>query len=193
MRPYIVRLKLTGRFVVLLLSLIQLAGCNHPSPPAIPALSPLPNGGAAAPPRVNGTIGSPDAVPPPQISYGSNVEQSPQSRGATQTAAGDVILDFADTDIREVVAQILGTILKVNYTIDPSVHGTATLHTVRPLNRSELIPTVQSLLVQNGAALVTAGDLYRVVPPAQAAAVAAGGAGSAGAVVVPLRSPLLRN
>ena len=39
------------------------------------------------------------------------------------------------------VAQILGTILKVNYTIDPAVHGTATLHTVRPLNRSELVPT----------------------------------------------------
>jgi general secretion pathway protein D len=187
MRPDIVCLKLTGRLVVLMLSLVPLAGCNHPSPPAIPALSPLPNGGAAAPPRINGTIGSPDAVPPPQISYGSNADQSPQSRGVTQTAAGDVTLDFADTDIREVVAQILGTILKVNYTIDPSVHGTATLHTVRPLNRSELIPTVESLLAQNGAALVTAGDLYRVVPAAQAASVAAGGAGTAGAVVVPLQ------
>jgi general secretion pathway protein D len=172
--------------MALLLGLIGLAGCNHPSPPAIPALSRLPNGGAAAPPRINGAIGTPDAVPPAQISYGANGEQPPQVR-ATTDAAGDVMLDFADTDIREVVAQILGSILKVNYTIDPSVHGTATLHTVRPLTRAELIPTVASLLAQNGAALVASGDLYRVVPAAQAASVAAQGAGTAGTVVVPLQ------
>src|SRR4029077_10632192 len=81
---------------------------------------------------------------------------------------GDVSLDFADTDIREVVAQILGQILKVNYTIDPSIRGTATLHTARPLNRSELVPTLESLLAQNGAAVVVNGALYRVVPAAQA-------------------------
>jgi general secretion pathway protein D len=100
---------------------------------------------------------------------------------------GDISLDFADTDIREVVAQILGTILKVNYTIDPAIRGTATLHTVRPLNRSELLPALESLLAQNGAALVSSGALYRVVPIAQAATTAATGAGTAGVVVVPLR------
>ena len=84
------------------------------------------------------------------------------------------------------VAQILGTLLKVNYTIDPAVHGTATLHTVRPLNRTQLVPTLELLLAQNGAALVTNGGLYRVVPAAQAIDVAASGPGTAGAVVVPL-------
>ena len=99
---------------------------------------------------------------------------------------GDVTLDFADTDIRDVVAQILGSILRVNYTIDPAVRGTATLRTVRPLPRAELLPTLQALLAQNGAALVSSGNLYRVVPAAQAAA--AGGAnGTAGSIVVPLR------
>jgi general secretion pathway protein D len=186
MRPYFLCLQLACRSLALLLGLIELAGCNHPSPPAIPALSRLPNGGAAAPPRINGSIGTPDAVPPAQISYGASGEQ-PQQPRVTTDAAGDVMLDFADTDIREVVAQILGSILKVNYTIDPSVHGTATLHTVRPLTRAELIPTVASLLAQNGAALVSSGDLYRVVPAAQAASVAAQGAGTAGTVVVPLQ------
>ena len=131
-------LKLTGRFVVLLLSLIQLAGCNHPSPPAIPALSPLPNGGGRRAPQGQWHDWLAGCGSTAADLLRQQVEQSPQSRGATQTAAGDITLDFADTDIREVVAQILGTILKVNYTIDPSVHGTATLHTVRPLNRSEL-------------------------------------------------------
>jgi general secretion pathway protein D len=172
-----------------LLGVIQMSGCSRPSPPAIPALPPLPRGGAAAPPRINGAIGSPDALPPSDAAYGvvggTGTGSSAQSR--LEQAPGNVSLDFADTDIREVVAQILGTILKVNYMIDPSVHGTATLHTVRPLNRSELLPTLESLLAENGAALVTNGVLYRVVPIAQAMATAASEAGTAGAVVVPLQ------
>ena len=35
-------------------------------------------------------------------------------------------LDFADTDVREAVAQILGTMLGLNYSIDPAVKGTVT-------------------------------------------------------------------
>jgi type II secretory pathway component GspD/PulD (secretin) len=65
--------------------------------------------------------------------------------------------------------------------------SSATQHTVRLLTRSELVPTLESLLAQNGAALVTNRPLYRVVPIAQAVATAASGAGMAGAVVVPLR------
>jgi general secretion pathway protein D len=190
MRLHIVRGKLYGRWLVLF-ALTHLPGCNHPSPAAIPELSPLPPGATAAPPRINGAVGAPDALPPAQFAYGSDSGQgAPAPRpgpGVNIGPAGDVSLDFADTDIREVAAQILGTILRVNYTIDPAVHGTATLHTVRPLNRSELVPTLESLLAPNGAALVTNGSLYRVVPLAQAAATAASGAGTAGAVVVPLR------
>ncbi|WP_428487832.1 type II secretion system secretin GspD [Rhodopila sp.] len=190
MRADIVRKKRSSRSLTLLLGLAQIAGCSHPSPPAIPALSALPQGGAAAPPRVNGAIGSPEAVPPAQTSYGAgggtgtgaSAQPLPSGQGP-----GDISLDFADTDIRAVVAQILGTILKVNYTIDPAVHGTATLHTVRPLNRSELVPTLESLLAQNGAALVTNGALYRIEPIAQAISTAATSGGAAGAVVVPLQ------
>jgi general secretion pathway protein D len=174
------------RSLIHLLGVIQISGCNHPSPPAIPALSPLPSGATAAAPRINGAVGVPDALPPVGTSYGQD-DQAPSSPPLIDTTPGDVSLDFADTDIREVVAQILGTLLKANYTIDPAVHGSATLHTVRPLNRSQLIPTLESLLAQNGAALITSGGLYRVVPAAQAAAIAASGPGTAGAVIVPLR------
>jgi general secretion pathway protein D len=180
---------LSRRWLTVLLGLAPLVGCNHPSPPAISALSPLPPGATAAPPRINGSVGSPEALPPPQEAYGtaSQPGQPGSSRQGASPAAGDISLDFADTDIREAVAQILSTILKVNYTIDPAVHGTATLQTVHPLARSELVPTLESLLAQNGAVLVTNGVSYRVVPIAQAVATAASGAGMAGAVVVPLR------
>jgi general secretion pathway protein D len=186
MRQDIVRRERFRRTFVLLLGLIQLAGCNHPPPPAIPALSPLPNGATAAPPRINGAIGPPDAVPPAQIAYGRQDQPSAQPP-AGETGQGDVNLNFVDTDIREVVAQILGSLLKVNYTIDPTIRGTATLHTVRPLNRSELVLTLEALLAQDGAALVTNGPLYWVVPIAQAITIAAGDSGTAGAVMVPLR------
>lgn len=180
----------SSRSLAFLLSLVQISGCSHPTPPAIPAMPPLPHAGAAAPPRVNGTIGSPEAVPPAEVAYGAaNVggSGSPGQSPSSEQHPGNISLDFADTDIREIVAQILGTILKVNYTIDPAVHGTATLHTVQPLNRSELLPVLESLLAQNHAALVTDGVFYRVVPMAQAVMAAASETGTAGAVVVPLQ------
>ncbi|MEA2739935.1 MAG: ral secretion pathway protein, partial [Acetobacteraceae bacterium] len=186
MRENIVRTQRLRRSFVCLLGLVQLSNCSHPEPPAIPALSPLPNAAITAPPRINGPIGAPESLPPALTAYG-NAGEAPTSSPAMAPGPGDVSLDFADTDIREVVAQILGTILKVNYTIDPAVRGTATLHTVRPLNRSELVPTLESLLVQNGAALVMSGPLYRVVPAAEAVGTIASTPGTAGVVVVPLR------
>ena len=55
---------LSRRCLAILLGLALLGGCNHPSPPAIAALSPLPEGATAAPPRINGSVGSPEALPP---------------------------------------------------------------------------------------------------------------------------------
>jgi general secretion pathway protein D len=161
-----------------------LGGCNHPPQPAIPALTALPGAPAIAAPRINGNVGAPAAVPPAQLSYGT-IPAAPHPGAAPAAQGGDISLDFADTDIREVVSQILGNMLRVNYTIDPSVRGTATLRTVRPISRSQLLPTLQSLLAQDGAALVQTGDLYRVMPAAQAVGLAASDA-VAGSIVVPL-------
>ena len=167
-----------------LLVLIMLAGCHRPEEPAIPALSELPGVTSVAPARVNGSVGSPEALPPSSVSYGT-VGGVVAPGAQSVSPGGDISLDFVDTDIREVVAQILGTLLKVNYTIDPSVHGTATLRTVTPLTRGQLLPTLQSLLSQDGAALVQQGGMYRVVP-ATAAATAIGAGGTAGSTVLPL-------
>jgi general secretion pathway protein D len=128
--------------------------------------------------RVSGPIGSPTPLQQPVLSYGAPGTVSlPTQQGA---GAGDVTLDFADTDIREVVAEILGSILKVNYSIDPAVHGTATLHTVTPLARSQLLPTLEALLSETGATLVDTNGLYRVLPLAAAGGGGAGGGLAAG-------------
>ena len=185
----------------------MVAGCGidprtHDVEPPLLPLAAASNGGAVAAPRIDGPVGRLDPSLPTEVSVGRGGGGSGGARGGagngvgdnggpsgTGGGRGDINLDFADTDIREVVAQILGTMLHANYTIDPSVHGTATLRTATPLSRAQLIPTLQALLSQSGATLVQSGGpggLYRVLP----AAAGTGGiasAGTSGGVVVPLR------
>ena len=99
-------------------------------------------------------------------------------------------LNFVDADIREIIRVILGATLKLNYTVDPSVQGTATLEISNPLPRSALLPTLETLLNQNGATLVQRDGVYRVTPLAGGAAtatIAGPGAVGSGSQIVPLR------
>ena len=167
-----------------LTALLCLTNCERPP---IPVLSPLPevtgSGGAAAP-RVNGSVGSTEANRAPQISIGRD-EQVRLSGSQSQATGAPVSLDFADTDIREIASQILGNILKLNYTIDPSVHGTATLRTTTPLLTSQLLPALQALLAQNGATLLESGGIYRVAAGAAAGGPPGAPVGSAGSAGSP--------
>ncbi|RBM08228.1 type II secretion system secretin GspD [Novacetimonas cocois] len=168
-----------------LLVCMSMTGCDTGAPPRV---SPLPgprllHGGAEPP--VNGPVGSTEHPMTAQISYGrDNVPHL--GHGVQMTPSGTVTLDFADTDIRDVVAQILGNVLHVNYTIDPAVTGTVTLHTATPLPSSEMLPVLQMLLSEVGATLGRVGDLYRVTPGAARPAGMAAGAGAAGAGPVAL-------
>lgn len=77
-------------------------------------------------------------------------------------AGGDITLDFADADIRQVIQATLGDILGLNYVIAPEVQGAITAQTERPLSRDALLPAVESILRLHGVALVLDGALYRV-------------------------------
>ncbi|HEX3994197.1 MAG TPA: type II secretion system secretin GspD [Acetobacteraceae bacterium] len=169
-----------------LAALAALAGCAPAMKPALEPLPPVSSVAGAASPRIDGSVGTPDAMLPAQVSYGTirTAAASEPNGGGT----GDAVLNFADTDIREVVAQVLGNMLKVNYAIDPAVHGTVTFRTVQPLDRAQLLAALQAMLAQSGAALLESGSLYRVVPAGAAAAPAlAGSSAAAGGVVVQLR------
>jgi general secretion pathway protein D len=82
---------------------------------------------------------------------------------------GDITLNFQNTNLLEVIKVMLGDMLGVNYIVDARVQGSVTLQTSRPLQRDDLLPTLEMLLRMNGAALVPDGQLYRVVPLASAA------------------------
>jgi general secretion pathway protein D len=81
---------------------------------------------------------------------------------------GAILLNFENTNIREVVKTILGDILGENYVIDPAVQGAVTVQTGRSLPKDVLIPTLETLLRMNNAALVRSKGMYKVVPTNQA-------------------------
>jgi general secretion pathway protein D len=173
---------------------VLLAACQNINTPSPPDLEPLeePRALEAAPPRVSG------AIP-----VDRNRERAFTARGVAAEPAvplpptsgprgepGDVTLNFVDTDIREIARTILGTTLKLNFTIDPNVHGTGSIDTGTPLPRSALLPTLETLLNANGATLVERGGVYAVVPIAAGNArnqVSGANAIGAGIQVVPLR------
>jgi general secretion pathway protein D len=148
-----------------LLMALPLAACHTASRPQ---LLPLQQPGTLEPAaaRINGSI------PPERAAERVFASERPSALPAvapewTSPASGqggEVTLDFVDTDIREVARTILGKMLKVNYTIDPTVHGTASIETGRPLPRSALMPTLETMLNQNGATLVRRDGIYAVVP-----------------------------
>ncbi|GGF51399.1 type II secretion system protein GspD [Aliidongia dinghuensis] len=77
-------------------------------------------------------------------------------------------LNFVNADIADVAKTVLGDYLKVNYVIDAAVQGGITLQTSRPLQRDEVLPALEQSLRLAGLAIVQTGDLYRVVPVADA-------------------------
>src|SRR5580700_9338896 len=78
--------------------------------------------------------------------------------------SGDVTLNFAGADIRDVVAAILGDALKVNYVVDPEVMGPVTININRPVPRDELLSTLEAVLNSRGATMVQSDGIIRVMP-----------------------------
>ncbi|NCF14844.1 MAG: type II secretion system secretin GspD [Gammaproteobacteria bacterium] len=79
-----------------------------------------------------------------------------------------VTLNFEKAPLHEFLRVIFDTILKQNYVVDPSVIGTVTLHTTRPITAEAVLPTVETVLELNNAALIYDDGVYRVLPLAAA-------------------------
>ncbi|HSE79547.1 MAG TPA: type II secretion system secretin GspD [Alphaproteobacteria bacterium] len=90
---------------------------------------------------------------------------SPPVRADAETAPdGDIVLNFVNADVREVARAVLGSLLKLNYVVDPRVQGTITVQTSRPLGRDAVLPTLDVVLRTSGFALTESGGLYRITP-----------------------------
>lgn len=100
---------------------------------------------------------------------------------------GEYTLNFEATDLQEVVKIILGDVLKKNYFIDPRVTGAVTIQTSQPLTKQQLLPVLENLLRLNGAALMQADGIYKIVPLPQARGALKPVARGYGTRIVPLR------
>ena len=83
-----------------------------------------------------------------------------------ETAPISLFLDNAD--IHQII-RIIGDALAINYVVDPTVQGTVNINTAGNLQRSDLLPILETILRINGATMVRTGNFYQIVPANEAA------------------------
>ena len=88
--------------------------------------------------------------------------------GDEVAGADGVTLNLVNVPTSQAAKTVLGDVLGVKYTIDPSVKGDITVQTPKPLVKSAVADLFQSALRANGAAIVQANGLYKIVPADQA-------------------------
>lgn len=177
-----------------LLLALTLAACAQPVrieyPPGTDTNAQPPPALADTRARLDGAVAAPAGLPAPTVSMSAQGLPTVTDRGApVDGGPADITLDFADADIRTVVAQVIGTMLGRTYAVDPAVRGSVTLRTPRPVSRAQLVPILQAVLAQQGATLIDTGGVVRVVPAAAAGGInlaPASGVG-AGSIAIPLR------
>src|SRR5260370_1021271 len=160
----------------------------------LPRRAPLPGAAASGPPLpVRGTLSETASQAPtpldtaaaakeargagPLVSPGTGVFVAPPApRTARVDVApdGDVSFNFVNADVREVVREILGNQLHLNYVVDSKIQAMITAQTGGPVPRQAVLPTLESVLRANGLALVQVNGLYRVLAIEDAAKSSAG-------------------
>src|SRR5262245_42275380 len=102
-------------------------------------------------------------------------EQDTPPAGAAAQGEGDqplgeeeaMVLNFERADIREVIHS-LASALGISYTIDPRIEGQVTIRTTGKIAREDLFPLLNQILRNNGIAMVKSGDIWQILPVAEA-------------------------
>ncbi len=78
-----------------------------------------------------------------------------------------ISLNFDDADIYEVI-NALSDFLGINYIIDPGIKGKVNIHTSGEIDKSQLLPILETIFDMNNIALVKFGDIYKIMPVKEA-------------------------
>ncbi|MHB1059424.1 MAG: type II secretion system secretin GspD [Rhodanobacter sp.] len=136
-----------------------MAGTQNP----VPAPLPLNNDGG------NGATAAATA----EVSHGSGQFIRPGALATPRPAAsgnGAVTFNFENQPVQAVVKAILGDLLKQNYTIVPGVQGNISFSTSEPVESSQALPILETLLSWTHNALVHRDGGYVVMPEKDAVA-----------------------
>jgi general secretion pathway protein D len=127
---------------------------------AQPAAPPAPAQPAAQPPATApATAPAQPAAQPPAT--------APATAPAAPAAGALGGLNFYNVSLVEVI-DILAQKLKINYILDPKVNGKVTINTYGEIKQVDVRQLLDTILRINGAVMVKVGDLYRIVPAADA-------------------------
>lgn len=77
---------------------------------------------------------------------------------------GMVTLNFDDADVFTIIQTVFGSILKVNYVVDPRIKGRVTFRAIAPVPFEKVLPLMEVILRLNGIGVVEENSLYRLVP-----------------------------
>ena len=113
----------------------------------------------------NGRTGTPEysgGLQPTQVIYfddiGSNVEVQP----GVQPVGQGFTVNLQSVSVDVAAQSLLGEILLVPYTLDPSAEGTVTMVTGGPVPRADLLMLFENALQANGLILLAEGNGFRI-------------------------------
>ncbi len=158
-------------FLFLGVAAVALAGCHDKTPRPVASTPPisLDNSGSADL-RTSGAVSTTAAGhTDTAVSLVSGTRLNAIKEPVIGTGSGDITLNFVDTDIREIIKAVLGKSLQVPFTIDPTVRGSVSITTPKPVRRDQVVPILQDILTQVNAVLVIDKGLYQVLPTNNAA------------------------
>ena len=156
------------------LSLVALVGCSRSvdTTPRLALDEPLPRSMRGVPP-----------APVADLSLGSELRNShvssplivhgfePRRRTAgvandrsLDSQDGSYVLNFDNTDIKDVLKAVLGDMLQIDYSVDPAVQGNISLHTAKGIGRSAVLPVFEDALRVAGVVLIPQGNGFTVAP-----------------------------
>jgi general secretion pathway protein D len=151
---------------------LAITGCQPQTPPPM-AVNAVSQANFNVQPRLPRSgqssiaVSSPADLRAPQLYFATDA--APANRSAPVVVSGPgAQINFENADIRDFLKGVLADTLKISYTIDPRVQGTATVSTGSALGRQDLLATVEMVLRMNGAAMVPENSGYRIVPVGEA-------------------------
>jgi general secretion pathway protein D len=110
--------------------------------------------------------GAQTPVPTPAAPPANGAASAPAPK-ASPAPDDSVVLNFEGADIREVIHSLADS-LGINYQIDPRIQGQVTIRTTGPIAKEDLFPIFNRILRSNGISAVQVGDIYQIIPVAEA-------------------------
>ncbi len=121
--------------------------------------------------RVFASVTAATALWATAVAYAQNAPPAGAAPATSATPApatdDSVVLNFEGADIREVIHS-LADALAINYQIDPRIQGQVTIRTTGTIAKQDLFPVFNQILRSNGISAVKVGDIYQIIPVAEA-------------------------